>query len=58
MGKPRARVRSVVKKDSLIERQIIERCASARPRVSSNMSRWKSTENQPSIENCPNLTSP
>ena len=36
--------------DSLTERQKIDRCASAKANVSSKMSRWKKTENQPSSE--------
>jgi len=38
-------------KDSLIERQKIDRCASAKPSVSSKMSRVKKTLVQASVEN-------
>ena len=44
--------------DSFIDRQKIDRWASAKVKVSSKMSRWKKTENQPSSEYCPNFTSP
>jgi hypothetical protein len=38
--------------DSLAERQKIDRCASATDTVPSKMSRWNTTRNQPSVENC------
>ena len=48
VGRPSAKATSVVRSDSLTERQKIDRCASARPTVSSKMSRWKKIENQAS----------